>query len=103
MVLERAKFEEVGGMDEETFAVDFNDVDLCLRLEKAGFENCVVAEATLIHAESKSRGATKSGAALLQFERELAALRKRWATSGYHDPWFHPLFRTESQECQLKF
>ena len=103
MVIERAKFVAVGGMDADTFAVDFNDVDLCLRLDRAGYANCVMAEATLIHAESKSRGADKSGPALVRFERELAALRARWGTVSYCDPWYHPLFRSESQECLLRF
>lgn len=103
LVVERSRFCAVGGMDADTFAVDFNDVDLCLRLQAAGFENRVVMEATLVHHESKSRGTVRIGAALVRFERELAALRARWSTAGYRDPWLSPLFRSESQECLLRF
>ncbi|MFC3173268.1 glycosyltransferase [Novosphingobium bradum] len=103
LVVERGRFEAVGGMDEERFAVDFNDVDLCLRLQRAGYENRVVSEAALIHHESKSRGTRRTGADLVRFEGELHNLQAIWQTKTCRDPWFHPLFRKDSQECLLQF
>lgn len=103
LVVDGARFAAVGGMDEENFSIDFNDVDLCLKLDRAGFENRVIASATLLHYESKSRGPRRLGADAVRFARELANLRALWGTAGHADPWFHPLFRTESEECLLKF
>jgi GT2 family glycosyltransferase len=103
LVVERRKFRAIGGMDADSFAVDFNDVDFCLRLNRAGFENRLVAEAMLVHHESKSRGTVRRGEDQTRFERELLALRARWGTQDYRDPWFTPMFRTESQECLLRF
>lgn len=103
MVVNRCKFRTVGGMDEQNFAVDFNDVDLCLKLESHGLINIIVPKATLMHHESKSRGTVRTPAQQRRFERELAALRGRWNTMDYRDPWHSPLFRPESERCLLRF
>ncbi len=103
MVVSRSKFLTVGGMDEQNFAIDFNDVDLCLKLESSGLVNIIVPKATLVHHESKSRGTVRKPEQQRRFERELAALRDRWKTMDYRDPWHSPLFRRESERCLLRF
>lgn len=50
------KFRAVGGFDETVFPVAYNDVDLCLKLEQAGYINLWTPYATLIHKESATRG-----------------------------------------------
>lgn len=102
LLVRRDRFLDVGGMD-ATFPVDFNDVDLCLRLAAHGWRTVYLAEATLVHHESKSRGTIRTGADLARFERELAALRARWHTLTVHDPYHSPLFRRESERCLLAF
>ncbi|WP_244937348.1 glycosyltransferase, partial [Methylobacterium crusticola] len=47
LAVERGKFLAVGGFDAEAFGVDFNDVDLCLRLEAAGYRTLMVPGAVL--------------------------------------------------------
>ena len=54
LMVSRAKFEEIGGFDEE-LAVVGNDVDLCLRLLDKGYRNLWTPYAKLIHHESISR------------------------------------------------
>lgn len=49
------KFAKAGGF-EERLAVTFNDVELCLRLLKAGYYNVVRSDVVLYHHESLSRG-----------------------------------------------
>lgn len=102
LVVLRERYLAVGGMDAKAFAVDFNDVDLCLKLDRAGWSNRVVTEATLIHHESKTRGKATSAAQKERFARELAALQDRWGTPDYQDPWHSPLFRRESEQCLLR-
>lgn len=102
LVVEKAKFIAVGGMDEVAFAIDFNDVDLCLKLDRAGWRNIVVMESTLVHLESMSRGTVRQGADRARFDAELAELKRRWRTEGYDDPWFSPLFSRESERCVLR-
>lgn len=103
LLVDRAKFVAVGGMDERHFAIDFNDVDLCLRLAARGWRTVYCAHATLIHHESRSRGKIRRGASLVRFERELGALRSRWGTETAVDPYHSTLFRRQSERCLLAF
>jgi len=88
-VIDKSKFEAVGGFDEE-LAVAFNDVDFCLRVEAAGWRNVYVPHATLIHHESKSRGKDLSPEKVARFRGELETLQRRWGTRTYVDPVQNP-------------
>ena len=55
LLVDRKKFDEVGGFNED-LAVAFNDVDFCFKLHEAGYYNVVRADAVLTHFESVSRG-----------------------------------------------
>ncbi|MEO7787303.1 MAG: glycosyltransferase family 2 protein [Sphingomicrobium sp.] len=90
LVVERAKFEAVGGLDEDGLAIAYNDVDLCLKLDQAGWRNIYVPHAVLIHHESKSRGQDMAPANIERYRRELAVLQERWGTRTYADPRFNP-------------
>jgi GT2 family glycosyltransferase len=48
-------FRAVGGFDER-FRIAYNDVDLCLRLGKLGYETVYTPDALVFHAESATRG-----------------------------------------------
>jgi GT2 family glycosyltransferase len=89
LVVNKAKFEAVGGLD-ESLAVAFNDVDLCLKLQAAGFRNVYVPHAVLLHHESKSRGNDMSPQHLERYRRELRLLQNRWGTKTYNDPLHNP-------------
>jgi GT2 family glycosyltransferase len=103
LVIARSKYHAVGGMDAEGFAVDFSDVDFCLRLQASGLVNVLVTEATLIHHESKSRATRRSPQSDARFARELALLRARWRTADCDDSYYSPLFRRSIERCILAF
>ncbi|WOJ91124.1 glycosyltransferase family 2 protein [Methylocapsa polymorpha] len=89
LAVERAKFIAVGGFDAVHLPVEFNDVDLCLRLEEAGFQTLWTPFARLIHFESASRGkATFRRLDIHAAER--AYFRRRWGDRLRDDPFFHP-------------
>lgn len=90
MILRKDRFEAVGGFDAASFAVAFNDVDLCLKLNVRGWQSFYEPRATLIHHESKSRGFDRSGPQKQRFDGELAALKRIWHTDQAHDPFHHP-------------
>ncbi|MGE7413477.1 glycosyltransferase [Methylobacterium tarhaniae] len=90
LAVEARKFQAVGGFDEAAFAVDFNDVDLCLRLEAAGYRTLMVPGAVLYHHEAASRRWNPE--ARSRHEAEVAALRARWGARLDADPWYHPGF-----------
>ena len=74
----------VGGLD-EGLPVEFNDVDLCIRLTQLGY-SCVIPEnAVLVHHESQSREAIKSKTAM----QALLRVQGRWLNSfSSPAPWW---------------
>ena len=90
LLVSKEKYLAVGGLDEEQLQVAFNDVDLCLKLQAAGWKNVYVPHAVLIHHESKSRGQDISRKNIERFRREVGVLQERWATRDYQDPFHNP-------------
>jgi GT2 family glycosyltransferase len=101
LLVRRQVYNSVGGLDEDAFKVAFNDVDFCLKLRRAGFDNVFAAAACLVHHESESRGGDMDAANLPRFRKELAELQQRWATVGAVDPYHHPLFSYASTDAIL--
>jgi GT2 family glycosyltransferase len=58
MILRRAMVEEVGLLDEGLFTY-FDDVDLCLRARRAGWETWYVPESRVVHLEGASSGISR--------------------------------------------
>ena len=56
LVVRKAVFDEVGGMDEKELKVAFNDVDFCLKVRAAGYRNVWTPHCELFHHELSSRG-----------------------------------------------
>jgi O-antigen biosynthesis protein len=102
LLVSRAHYQSVGGLDEPGFAVAFNDVDFCLKLDALGLANIYCAEAKLVHAESRSRPLDYRPDQITRFKRELALLQSRWHTPGYRDPRFSPLFSPSAEKCLLR-
>lgn len=97
LVVKRKSFEAVGGLDETKFAVAFNDVDLCLRLNAAGWQSFYEPRAMLVHHESVSRGLDRDPVGAARLAGELAALRARWHTDTDVDPYHHPQLNRYSE------
>lgn len=90
MLVKREAFERLGGFDQETFAVAYNDIDLCLRLRQAGYLIVYTPYAELIHHESVSRGYEDSPDKIQRFEREFNAMKARWGSALERDPYYNP-------------
>lgn len=90
MIVEKRKFEAVGGLDEAQLSIAYNDVDLCLKLRAAGWHNVYTPHAVLYHHESKSRGNDLSPQHRERYMRELHILQQRWGTKDFADPLHHP-------------
>jgi GT2 family glycosyltransferase len=89
MMVRRAVFDEVGGFD-ETLAIAFNDVDLCLRIQAAGYRNVYVPHAVLFHHESKSRGYEDTPEKMARFLAEQRTIQARWHPGDVPDPHYNP-------------
>ncbi len=92
LMVDKNKFEEVGGFDEK-LKVTYNDVDFCLKLLEKGYRNVYTPFARLIHYESASIARITTDE---RDKKELQAasdeMRKRWAQILKNDPYYNPNF-----------
>jgi O-antigen biosynthesis protein len=103
LLLRRQAFLEVGGLDEVSLPVAFNDIDLCLKLIQRGYRNLWTPYAELYHYESASRGPDLVGEKAARFRREIAIMRERWGEVLDHDPYLNPNLSLHSTEVALAF
>jgi len=96
LMLRRKLLEEIGGLDEENLSVAFNDVDLCLRLRKAGYLNVYTPYALLYHKESASRGYQVNQA-------EVAYMMTKWRDEILNDPYYSPNLTVEAEDFSIDF
>ena len=90
ILIRRDVWDEVGGLD-ETFKVAFNDVDLCMRIRRAGYLIVWTPYAELYHYESKSRGSDESPEKRARFLGEVSRFQTRWAKElAAGDPYYNP-------------
>lgn len=82
----------IGDMDEENFAVAYNDVDYCLRAHQKRFRTIWTPFAKLFHHESATRGSEKTIRNRLRFEREKQNLRTLHRTEQFCDPASSPFY-----------
>jgi GT2 family glycosyltransferase len=102
LVMRKDRFEAVGGFNADDFAVAFNDVDLCLKLNARGWQSLYEPRACLIHHESKSRGFDRDSTGKARFDGELAALKRIWKTDLAHDPFHHPELSQFSEQFVVR-
>ncbi len=102
LVVRRSSFDAIGGLDEERFAVAFNDVDLCMRLNAKGWQSFYEPRAKLIHHESVSRGKDRDPVGAARMRRELTALQTAWHTDFEIDPYHHPQLNRFSESFVVR-
>ncbi len=89
-MVRKETFEEVGGFEEE-LAVEFNDVDFCLKLKDKGYNNIYLPHVVLYHYESISRGHPhKTKKSYQQHLKDVSFFKTRWQKYIDHDPCYSP-------------
>jgi glycosyltransferase involved in cell wall biosynthesis len=88
-VVARDRYLAVGGMN-ESLAVSCNDLDLCLRLTRAGLANLVTPHAELVHHESASRGLADDPANARLASDEERRFAAQWPRELAADPLYNP-------------
>lgn len=89
----REVYKEVGYMEEEKFAVAFNDVDFCLKLLQKGYRIVYNPYIELMHYESKSRGYEYSKEQQERFEKESDNFKEKWKEFlEKKDPYYNKNF-----------
>ena len=77
-------FHEVGGFD-ESFPLNYNDVDFCFKLHQAGLRCVYEPDVELLHYESATREVGVH-------PDEISRLQSRWSGLLRDDPYYHPEF-----------
>lgn len=102
MAIERSKFHAAGGFDAKGLPIAFNDVDLCLRLERQGLRSVFVPEAELMHIGSASRANDDFTTGSERFRSEFLLMRERWGERLDSDPYFPDCLRLVPYGLQLR-
>ncbi len=90
LLTRRTIWDQIGGLDEASLAVAFNDIDYCLKVADAGYRVVFTPWAELYHYESKSRGAEDTLAKQRRFQGETYTMLERWGNRLLDDPSFNP-------------
>ncbi|WP_233101776.1 glycosyltransferase family 2 protein [Variovorax sp. IB41] len=101
LVVRKALYEQVGGLNEKELGVAYNDVDFCLRLREAGYRNVWTPYAELLHHESASRGLEVAAESRDRLARESAFMRSRWAGLIDRDPAYNPNLTLDTEDFDL--
>ena len=100
LMCRRELFKQVGGLD-ESLAVAFNDVDLCLKIRQLGYQNIYLPHVQLYHHESKSRGLEDTSEKQHRFQLERSLMRKKWGELLQNDPCYSPHLSVEREDYSL--
>jgi GT2 family glycosyltransferase len=92
MLVRRQVFEQMGGFDEQRFAVAYNDVDFCLRLRERGLRCVYAPRAELFHYEGISRGRVDN-------PLELRNIRRAWGSD--RDPYYNPNLSLDYEKLEI--
>ena len=103
LMTKTALYREMGGLDEEKFAVAYNDVDYCLKLWKKGLLNVYTPLAQAIHYESRSRGLDTLSENAKRYEREKANFYEKYQPYiDNYDPYYNPHFTNKVENFSLR-
>ncbi|RVU83390.1 glycosyltransferase [Leucothrix sargassi] len=98
LMVDTEKFKSVGGFDEVNFAVAYNDIDFCIKLNRSGLVNVYTPYAEAFHYESRSRGYDNESTEKLE-RMSSESYRLRTINEDYFenfDPSYNPNLSLES-------
>jgi GT2 family glycosyltransferase len=95
MLVRKAAFDEAGGFDETELSIAFNDVDLCIKMGRAGWRIIMAQDVVAEHQESMSRGDDLDESKVARFMLENEAMRQRYGDTLPNDPFYNRNFSRE--------
>jgi len=87
LLMRTEDFQEIGGFSEQ-FPLNYNDVDLCLKIRSLGRRIVYTPHAQMYHFESQTRVPVVTN-------QELVRMRRRWLPWLETDPFLNPLVRAK--------
>ncbi len=103
LVIRKELYLRVGGLDEQSLAVAFNDIDFCLKVRATGCRNLWTPFAEFYHYESATRGSEDTPAKQARFQREVETMLARWGDALRADPAYNSNLSLESEDFLLAF
>ena len=103
LVMRRELFLEIGGLNETSLAIAFNDVEFCLRLRQQGYRILWTPYAEMYHLESASRGSDDVPERRIRFRRESNFIKTEWAEQLASDPYYSPNLTLDREDFSLAF
>jgi GT2 family glycosyltransferase len=100
LVIQKQIYQDVNGLDER-LPIAFNDVDFCLRVKNAGFQNVWAPQAELYHHESVTRGYEDTPTKQQRFRIEIEYMKKRWANALKNDPAYSPNLTLDREDFSI--
>jgi GT2 family glycosyltransferase len=102
MMVRRKVFEDVGLFDPD-FYNSYNDVDLCIRIRKAGYLVVWTPYAEAYHFESKSRGYNTTDEKKRKLANEMTLFKKKWKKEiAAGDPYYNQNFSLDNANYTIK-
>ena len=102
MMVKRTVFEDVGLFPVE-FHNSYNDVDLCIRIRKAGYLIVWTPYAEAYHFESQSRGYNITHEKKRKLASEMALFKAKWKKElAVGDPYYNCNFSLDSTSYRIK-
>lgn len=101
LLVKKADYQQVGGLNEVDLTVAFNDVDFCLKLKSSGLRNIWTPHALLYHHESATRGYEDNPEKVARFNREAAYMTRTWEKYIANDPCYSPNLSLNTSDFSL--
>ncbi|KPA10799.1 Glycosyl transferase, group 2 family protein [Candidatus Magnetomorum sp. HK-1] len=89
ILIRRDVFNEIKGFD-KNLSVEYNDIDLCLRIRDKGYRILWTPYAELYHMESASRGVDIKPDDLPRNKLEINYMISKWEQALNNDPFYNP-------------
>lgn len=90
LVVKQSIYKQLNGLNSLDLTVGWNDIDFCLRVKEAGYENIWTPHAQLLHHESATRGQDISPEKRARAEKEYRYMQKRWGQKMNVDVAYNP-------------
>lgn len=106
LLVSKAVYDELGGLDETQFGVSYNDVDFCLRIGATGRRIVWTPLATLLHEGSASQRSMVEGKTQQQkedrYSAEQTAFYARWPKLVAQDPHYSPHLSLSDRHYEIE-
>ncbi|WP_297476090.1 glycosyltransferase [Ferrovum sp.] len=93
LLIRKSLYDQLGGLDESTFKVSYNDIDLCLKIRESGYLIVWTPWAILLHEGSASQKADVEAhldeEKPKRFQNEKQAFYQRWLPQLSFDPAYN--------------